>query len=278
MIEQKVLTTKVARIVRETADAVTLRLDLQGRTFEYKPGMAVNIDPHQFGALRERIRDREERLGRREPPRAFSLASTPLDPGIIEVTAKVEASSDPPPLLTPYFLDGLREGDAVEVQGPFGLFVLPEPLPGEIDGLLFICAGSGVAPCRGILKHCLKAGWPLKHLFLVQNKTASDIIYREELARLAREKTERLRVVHVLSRERVDGMDHGYIGEELLRREMQDFLAPERALAFVCGPNKPRGNHPVGLVDAFSGDRRNRKPGILGRLGFPFERIIRETW
>src|SRR5438105_1282542 len=42
------VTTTVAKVSRETPDAVTLRLDLAGATFLYRPGQYIEIDPHQF--------------------------------------------------------------------------------------------------------------------------------------------------------------------------------------------------------------------------------------
>ena len=45
--------TTVREVQPETPDAVTLRLDLCGVRFAYRPGQYVTIDPRQFDALRE---------------------------------------------------------------------------------------------------------------------------------------------------------------------------------------------------------------------------------
>jgi 3-ketosteroid 9alpha-monooxygenase subunit B len=278
MIRPKALTTVVSRVVRETADTVTLRLDLKGQAFEYRPGMAVNIDPRQFPRLADEIRRREEASGRPETPRSFSLASTPLENGSIELTIKVEAGGEAPPLLSSFLVHELREGEPLQILGPFGRYVLPDPLDPAIEAALYISAGSGASPNRGILRHGLKAGRPARHLFFMQNKTSADIIYRRELEDLRAAHPDRLRVVHVLSRERVEGMEHGHVNLELLRRELESFGPVERAIAFVCGPNRPRPGHARGFVDSFAGSPKTSERGILGECGFPFERIVREIW
>lgn len=278
-IRPQTVTATVTKVIRETADTVTLRLGLDGQRFEFRPGMAVNFDPRQFPALVDEVVRREERTGRPEMPRSFSLASSPLERDFVEITVKEEAAGDPRPLLSPLFVRGLRPGDKVTFAGPFGLYVLPEPLDPSIEGILYISAGSGVAPNRGILKHCLAAGMPQKHLFLVQNKTAGDIIYSAELDGIAMLNPGKVRVVNVLSRDPgAKGVVHGYIDAALIRRELASFAPPDRVLAFVCGPNKPRPGHAKGFVDSFAGNRRRGEPGILNECGIPPERIVTETW
>jgi 3-ketosteroid 9alpha-monooxygenase subunit B len=281
MIRPRTVTATVSKVIRETPDTVTLRLGLDGQPFDYRAGMAVNFDPRQFPALADEIARREAVAGRPEMPRAFSLASSPLEREFVEITVKEEATADPKPLLSPLFVRGLRPGDKVSFVGPFGLYVLPEPIDPVIEGILYIAAGSGVAPNRGILKHCLAAGMPQKHLFMVQNKTAADIIYAAELEGIAMLNPDKVRLVNVLSRDpaaAAAGVVHGHIDAPLIRRELASFASSDRVLAFVCGPNKPRPGHARGFVDSFAGNRRRAEPGILAELGIPPTRIVTETW
>jgi ferredoxin-NADP reductase len=238
--------------------------------------MAINIDPHQFPALERRIAEREGRSPVMD--RAFSLCSTPLDPGFVEITVKEEKGS---PLLTPYLARKLQVGDPLTFSGPFGLYVLPEPLDPALTGILHVVAGSGVAPNRGILRHCLRAGLPLRHLLIVQNRRPEDILYRRELDDTARAADGRVRVVNVISRpaasaERWTGPT-GRATRELIRRQAEGFLDLHSCLAFVCGPNQPRGSEP-GFIDRHAGVRRTNQPGTLGELGISFERIVVESW
>ncbi|HLG42521.1 MAG TPA: hypothetical protein VI643_04080 [Planctomycetota bacterium] len=281
MIRPQTVTARVRKVIRETRDTATLRLGLDNQAFEFRAGMAVNIDPHQFEALAGEIARREAETGRPEMPRAFSLASSPLETEFIELTIKVEEpAGGPRPLLAPHLVRALKSGDKVTLVGPFGLFVLPEPLDPEIQGVLYVAAGSGVAPIRGILKHCLAASLPLRHLLLVQNKTSADIIYATELEGIAALNEGKVRVVNVLSRDagKAEGAANGYLTPDLIRRELSWLAPAARVLAFVCGPGKPRAGHAKGFVDAYAGNKRKKEPGILTDCGIPLDRIVTETW
>lgn len=269
--------TEVLKIVSETAAAVTLRLGV-AEPFPFRAGQAVTIDPHQFPVLADRIAAREKEMGRPEFPRAFSIASSPLETEFIEITIKKEVSPGPPPLLAIHFMEGLRPGDRIVVVGPLGKYMLPQPLGPSIEGIVYVSAGSGVAPNRGILKHCLAAKSPLRHLFVVQDRTRADAIYESELRGIAMLSGGSVRLVRILSRETAEGFERGHLSAALIRREMEGFISADRAIAFACGPNQPRGVHEHGFVDAVAGVQRKGFVGILGECGIPFERIITERW
>lgn len=247
---------KVTLIQRrpETADAATLRFDLGGQPFTYKPGQAIDIDPHQFPSIASRLRENE-------PNRGFSLCS--YEPEFIEITVKMEPNG----LVSPILVKDLKIGDSIDIQGPYGLYTIPEPLDPAIRWFLHITAGSGVAPNRGIWRYAIARGLPVKHAIFCQNRTEKDIIYRDELDALD---PSRAKVVHVLSRP-----NRNYITLDLLKKELP--ADPSECLAFVCGPNRRTDDRP-GFVESFVGNRRQNRPGILGHLGIPFERIRSELW
>lgn len=275
------LIATVSAVIRETPNVVTVRMDLGGQPFDYKPGQAINIDPKQFPALSDLVRLHETRTGQPVMPRAFSLSSNPLEKGFIEITVKQEENHDLPPLLSPYFVRNLKQGEKISIMGPFGSYTLPDHLDPSITGFIHICAGSGVAPNRGIIKYALSRGLPQKHVLFYQNRTPEDIIFRREWEQLQVRYAGHLKVVHVLSRPQ-DGKEKwlgrtGYITEELIRAELEGQFDLAGAMAFVCGPNRPRDGGP-GFLEKYAGNRRNNQLGLLGRLGLPFERIRTETW
>jgi ferredoxin-NADP reductase len=55
------------------------------------------------------------------------------------------------------------------------------------DHIVHVCAGSGSVPNFSMLKFALANHPSLRHTFLYSNKTWDDIIFRDELARLADE-------------------------------------------------------------------------------------------
>lgn len=264
----KKLTARVTSIRRETPDTVTIALDRGGEPFDYKAGQAVGIDPHQFAALADDVARREAERGRPEMERSYSLASHPAQTHL-ELTVKEEPiRHGKPPLLSPYLVRRLREGDEITINGPFGLYSLPDDL-GGLAHAVHICAGSGIVPSRAVINDSRARGLPLSHTLLFQNRTSADIIYRDELDACG------ATVVHVLSRPD-DGWTErrGYITRELVAEHITD---PARTIGFACGPNEPRGDAP-GFLDFFTGNRKAGIAGVLQELGLDRKRIKKESW
>ena len=87
-----------------------------------------------------------------DPPvrRAYSICSPPHDAGAVEIVVKrVEGG------LASNYLFGLAPQTRVTVDGPYGAFVLPSPLPKH---LVFVCTGTGIAPFRGQIQTLFKTG------------------------------------------------------------------------------------------------------------------------
>ncbi len=272
---------RLAGVRPEAPGAATLRLDLGNESFPYRPGQYVEIDPHQFPELGAEIARREEARGMPEPPRGFSLASDGLDPRFLEISVKEERRGTLPPLLTPLLVRGLAPGREIVLRGPFGSYGLPEAPPEGITGFLHLCAGSGVAPNRGMIRHALGRGWPQRHLLILQNRAEEDVFYQDEWPALRARHPDRFRLRLLFSRTRGERAT-----VELVRSEMEGFLDPAASLAFVCGPNRPREaagpdgsrRREPGFCDLWCGPPRRRQEGLLARLGFTPERIRTEMW
>jgi ferredoxin-NADP reductase len=273
--------TVVSEVRQETSDAVTLRLDLQGRPFRYKAGQFVEIDPHQFPGLADRVAELESAKGMRESRRGFSLCSDPSDQGFLEISVKEGKVGKYPPLLSPWLVQHSRVGQSFRILGPFGHYHLPEQPPPTRSGYLHLCAGSGVAPNRGMIRYALGRGWPHRHLLVLQNRTEDDIFYRDEWPELMRRYPDRLKVRHIFS---VPTGQH--VDVDLLHREMEGFLEGSSAQAMVCGPNQARefvGSRGTrirfpGFCELWCGNPRRNAEGLLLKLGFTPDRILTESW
>lgn len=277
----KEVRTRLLHVRPETPDAATLRLDLGGVPFLYRPGQYIEIDPHQFPELAAEIARREEARGMPEPPRGFSLSSDGLDPQFLEISVKEERRGPEAPLLAPLLVRGLAPGRELVVRGPFGSYCLPETPPEGITGFLHLCAGSGIAPNRGMIRHALGCGWPQRHLVILQNRTEEDVFYKDEWPALATRHPDRFRLRLLFSRTRQER-----VTVDRIRREMEGFLDPAASLAFVCGPNRPREatgpdgsrRREPGFCDLWCGSVRKKQEGLLAELGFTPDRIRTEMW
>jgi hypothetical protein len=100
----KQMEVMVAEAVQETADTTTLVFFTGNDRLDYKAGHFLTIDPHQFEGLERFIAFLEDLKGRKEPPRAYSMASSPHEK-YLAVTVKEEryvtGLTQYPPLLSP---------------------------------------------------------------------------------------------------------------------------------------------------------------------------------
>jgi ferredoxin-NADP reductase len=274
------VTVTVAEVRRETADAATLKLDLGGEAFPYRPGQYIEIDPHQFPELAEQIASLEAAKGMPESPRGFSLSSDGSDPRFLEITVKEEKGGKFPPVVSPWFVRQAAPGRKIALSGPNGTYGLPETPPAA-TGFLHLCAGSGVAPNRGMIRYALGRGWPQRHLLVLQNRTEADVFYRGEWPELMKRHEGRLKVRHVWS---VTSKEH--VSVDLVRKEMAGFLEGGTSMALVCGPNRPREVvgpdgakcREPGFCELWCGNPRKKVDGFLAQLGFTPDRIRTEMW
>ena len=105
--------------------------------------------------------------------RSYSVASSPLDEGEIELTIDRLEDGE----VSSYFHDVVIEGDRVEVRGPFASYFVWR---GEAPALL-IGGGSGVVPLMSILRHRRRAMPGLSMRLVYSARSADDVIYADEL-------------------------------------------------------------------------------------------------
>jgi len=105
--------------------------------------------------------------------RSYSVASSPLDEGEIELTIDRLADGE----VSPYFHDVVVEGDQVEVRGPFASYFVWR---GE-EPVLLVGGGSGVVPLMAMLRHRRRTMPELPMRLVYSVRFADDVIYADEL-------------------------------------------------------------------------------------------------
>jgi ferredoxin-NADP reductase len=160
--------------------------------------------------------------------RSYSIASAPEDQRLaltVEGLPDGEVSS--------YLVGELRTGDMLELRGPVGgYFVWEADMGGP---LLLIAGGSGIVPLMSMLRHRNASGAEVGAKLLYSSRSWEDVIYRDELERLA-SATHGPEVVHTLTRSQPPGWT-GYArrvdGQMLAETAWPASSTPS---AFVCGP------------------------------------------
>jgi ferredoxin-NADP reductase len=186
--------------------------------------------------------------------RSYSIATPPEAP-MIELTVEMIEDGE----VSPYLNGEARAGDIFELRGPIGgHFVWSSRIPGP---LVLIGGGSGIVPLMAMLRHRAIAGHADPALLIYSSRSQADIIYREELDRLAASDPS-LTVVHTLTRSQPPGWT-GY------KRRIDEAMIAETSVAgltdahiFICGPTP--------MVESAS--------QVLLRLGVPASRIKTERF
>jgi ferredoxin-NADP reductase len=161
--------------------------------------------------------------------RSYSIASAPEDERLAITVERLDDGE-----VSPYLAEELVVGDKLELRGPIGGYFVWEAAQG--GPLLLVGGGSGVVPLVAMLRHRAASGASVPTRLLYSARSLEDVIYREELDRLATSDDE-LEVAYALTREQPAGWT-GYarrVDEEMLRDVA---YASGEGIAFVCGPTR----------------------------------------
>jgi ferredoxin-NADP reductase len=150
--------------------------------------------------------------------RSYSVASSPLDEGEVELTIDRLTDGE----VSPYFHDVVVEGDHVEVRGPFAAYFVWR---GEAPTLL-VGGGSGVVPLMAMLRHRRRTMPELPMRLVYSVRSAQDVIYAGELGDDA---------LLTFTRDPPEGWRGrtGRIDAQLIA----EVVAGGARIAFVCGSN-----------------------------------------
>jgi ferredoxin-NADP reductase len=187
--------------------------------------------------------------------RSYSIASEPERAGEVDITVERIPGGE----VSPFLHEVVVPGDRLEVRGPIGgYFVWEAALGGP---LLLVAGGSGVVPLMAMARHRARAGGSIPTRLLFSSRGPEEIIYGEELDRLAAA-GDGFEVIHTLTRQQPPGWT-GYarrVDEPMLA----DVLDPlgEATRAYACGP--------TALVETVANG--------LVRLGLPPDRIRTERF
>ncbi len=215
-------TLTISRICKETEDTVSITFDIPTELkedFSFKSG--------QYLTLRATINGNDER-------RSYSLSSSPFENEWTVAIKQVENG-----IFSTYANQELKVGQTIEVMTPTGNFHVNTSVEHKKSYVL-IAAGSGITPIISIAKTVLHEEPNSEVTLFFGNKGFASIIFREEIEGMKNKFMERLRVVHVLSRESLgNAIQKGRIDSEKLIKLHKAFLnnSPIDEI-FVCGPEE----------------------------------------
>lgn len=160
--------------------------------------------------------------------RPISISSAPvdtLDKGFYEITVK----AIPGGFMSNYIHDNWKVGDTVTTSGPQGVFYYE----GFRDAprVVAVAGGSGITPVVSMAKSIAAGDEDFELVVLYGTKNRDEILFADEFAEVMKQ-TDKVKVVHVLSDEEVDGYEHGFINADLIRKYAGDGVYS----VFAAGP------------------------------------------
>jgi ferredoxin-NADP reductase len=163
ILSLRVVRARVVAVHDETHDTKTYWLRPNARFGSYRPGSYVTLRLVIDG---------------QPVSRTYSLSSAPRSDGLIAITVKRVSGGR----VSNWLADTLRPGAVLELSAPEGRFVLPAELPPK---LLMLSAGSGITPLMSSLRKLVVDRSPCQVVFMHFARSPRDIIFRDELERIA---------------------------------------------------------------------------------------------
>ncbi|MBC7794290.1 MAG: ferredoxin--NADP reductase [Clostridia bacterium] len=234
---------RVREVVRETADAVSLR-------FDHPAAGNIDFRPGQYFTVTLQIDDKKIR-------RSYSVSSALGDDHLALTVKRVGDGA-----ASSYINAHVKAGDVLRVTGPTGNFHV-EPARASGHDLVLIAGGSGITPMMSITDTLLRGTAPCNLALIYGNRSAADVIFSERLGTLATKHPERFRLRQVLQTPHADFRGaSGVLDEATLAAEIAAIAPSNTAEFFICGPTP--------VLDAGQ--------AVLSRLGVEPTRIFVERF
>ena len=211
------LTLVVAEIIdRGSADAKTYVLKSKdGKALPYfRAGMYLNLKLPLDGSL---------------VTRSYSLCSSPKK--ALEGKYAITIRSNPGGFAADKLLAELKVSDEIISSCPQGFFYYEDLR--DCPTVIGLAGGSGITPFLSMAEAIADGTEDFNLVLLFGSRDKANILFKDELDEIAK-KTDKFKVIHVLSDAEEEGFEHGFITAELIRKYAP---AGEEFSVFLCGPD-----------------------------------------
>ncbi len=177
-----------------------------------------NFKAGQFVLVYQKINDKEEN-------RAFSISSSPSQKTIELLIKRFDNGKISPKLLES------RKNDKLKIRGPFGMFTLDNAKQEE---LIFIAAGTGIAPLRSMIHEILEKNPNKKVSLIFGFRHENDYFFKEEFETL--QKIHKNFTIHPCSSKPPENWS--YLKGRVTNHIPLIIKSPENKHVYICGPNQ----------------------------------------
>jgi ring-1,2-phenylacetyl-CoA epoxidase subunit PaaE len=209
----------IARIDRETRDAITITFDVPAslrQQFRFEAGQHLTLRAQIDG---EHVR------------RSYSICAAEGE------TLRIAVKRAPGGRFSAWANEILRAGAHIDVTQPMGRFSVARD-PRVSRHYLGVAAGSGITPLLSMIATSLEAEPRSRFTLVYANRSSASVMFRDELAALKDRHLSRFNLVHVLSREPQDiELLHGRIDRAKADALFERWVPiGDVDYAFICGP------------------------------------------
>jgi len=210
MLYAKEYKTTISKIEDLTYDIKLIEFKLPTNEFvDFKPGQYM-----QF------------KIPGTEEFRAYSIASTPKEKGIIQFMIR----KVPEGLCSGYIHDSLEVGDKVILTGPYGDFFLQE---NSTKDVICVAGGVGVPPLRSIIQHLFDKGTNRQVYYFFGARSVKDLYYYDQPSELAKQYPN-FKYIPALSE---PGAEDNWTGETgFIHLAIDKVIQNNNAEVYLCGP------------------------------------------
>jgi Na+-transporting NADH:ubiquinone oxidoreductase subunit F len=191
LVQEFMVRVKSIKDLTSQVKGLSLEIISPEERISFKPGQYIQLEVPKF------------KLSKEPEYRAFSIASSPHDPLIIELfVGRVNKG-----IVSSYIHDYLKEGEEVKVRGPFGDFFYRD----SNRDIVMIATGTGLAPIMSILRFFQSEHIGRKTTLFFGTRRKEDLYCMDELRDLEKH-LDNFAFIPTLSREPEDSSWEGERG------------------------------------------------------------------
>jgi CDP-4-dehydro-6-deoxyglucose reductase len=158
--------------------------------------------------------------------RSYSIANAPHESDRLQLQIRLVKGGK----FTSHVFDGMKEGDVLKVEGPFGSFFLHE----ENDKpIIFMSGGCGFGSIKGMLEHAFRVGLNRSVVLYWGARTPADF-YLADLPEKWQQEHDNFKFIPVLSEPKPEDDWHGRTGL-VTEAILQDYQKLDGYQVYACG-------------------------------------------
>ena len=202
-------------------------------------------------------------IGRTKLAKPYSIRSGPGDAlGKNETSYTITVKKNENGYASEYILNNWAPGSEAELSGPLGEFYYERLRDAPV--VVGLAGGSGITPFYSMASAIADGIEDFSLIILYGSRTKDNILLMSGLEELAARSNGKVKIAYILSDEKSDGYEHGFINAQIIKK-----YAPDSDYSiFMCGPQAMYSFADAEIAQLNLKRRRVRRE-LFGEFGDP---------